>query len=304
MMSSEEYLYRDCPACGTGAPVDAVRSVQPAENIPFDALRGHWRGMYRDKVFFSYHRCQSCGLLYSPIFLTDAQLGDLYSAMAPNMDVIPADAIDATQRGYFDAVTSDGTLSGGYLEIGPDVGYLVHRAVGYGNFDRFWLFEPNRSVHEQLAAATAGLPCEILTDMTDLSAVPDASIGLAVMVHVLDHLLDPMAMLAQIWAKLKPGGRLLVVTHNEASLLRRVMGTRWPPFCLQHPQLYNPDSMTRLLRKASYATATIHPSKNYFPIDFMVRQAAWTMGIVLDRMPLPKTSIGLKLGNIITIAQR
>ena len=124
------------------------------------------------------------------------------------------------------------------------------------------------------------------------------------MVHVLDHLLDPAEMLAQIHAKLRPGGTLLIVTHNEASLLRRLLGTRWPPFCLQHPEIYSPASLTRLVARAGYNGVKVRPSKNYFPVDFLVRQAAWTVGIKLGAVPLPKIPLGLQLGNMLTIARR
>ena len=94
--------------------------------------------------------------------------------------------------------------------------------------------------------------------MDDLSAVPDGSAALVVMVHVLDHILDPKAMLEQIRRKLKPGGRVAIVTHNEQSLLRSLMGKRWPPFCLQHPELYNPRSITKLLNSAGYGSVEVH----------------------------------------------
>ena len=220
------------------------------------------------------------------------------------MDIVPSDALAATQRGYFDEAAKGADLSGGYLELGPDIGWIVRHAAREGRFDHFWLVEPNRSVHDQLANSCEGKPHDILTDLDDLSPVPDGSIGLAVMVHVLDHLLDPLATLAAVREKLRPGGRLVIVTHNEASVLRKVMGKRWPPFCLQHPELYNPRSMTNLVKRADYGRVKVERSKNYFPIEFMARQAAYTVGVKLDRLPLPKASIGLKLGNMITIAER
>ena len=48
-------------------------------------------------------------------------------------------------------------------------------------------------------------------------------------------------------------------------------------------------------------TVAVQGSKNYFPLSFMVRQAAYTAGIKLERVPLPKTVLGLRLGNIMTI---
>jgi SAM-dependent methyltransferase len=268
-----------------------------------EELRRYWRGLFQEKVFFTYERCRHCGLLYAPVFFDEAQLTDLYSAMAPNMDLVSSDAIEATQRVYFEEATDGLTSKGAFLEIGPDVGYIVRQAAADAKFDHFYLFEPNKDVHAELAEAASGRPHTLSDDMNDLSAVPDGSVALAVMVHVLDHLLDPRAMLEQIRQKLMPDGRLAIITHNERSLLRSIMGKRWPPFCLQHPELYNRDSITRLLGSAGYGPVAVRGSKNYFPLSFMVRQAAYTAGIKLEKLPLPKSVLGLRLGNIMTIAQ-
>ncbi|MDV3457850.1 class I SAM-dependent methyltransferase [Sphingomonas sp. HF-S4] len=294
------FLERACPACGATDTREEAHSLVRAEAMHFETLRPYWAGLFREKRFFSYHRCRGCGLLYTPHFFDGARLAELYSSMAPNMEIVSNDAIAATQKGYFDAVR--GPLEGGYLEIGPDTGHIVGEAAARGRFDHFWLFEPNRAIHDTLRASARGRPATLLTDMDDLSPVPDGSIGLAVMVHVLDHLLDPLAMLHQIRAKLRPNGTLLIVTHNEKSLLRNLMGTRWPPFCLQHPELYNPRSIKDLLDRAGYAQARVTRSRNYFPLDFLARQALWTVGLKPARLPLPRVSLGLRLGNMLTLA--
>lgn len=297
-----EYLYRDCPACGASDARREVRAGKAAETMTLDALRPFWAGLFKEKCFFSYHRCTSCGQLYNPVFFTGDQLGELYARMAPNMDAVGDAAIVATQRGYFTRTVAQGGLGGGYLEIGPDVGHIVRAAALHGGFNRFWLFEPNEAIHDTLRAAAGGLPATLSTGMEDLSPVPDGSIGLAVMVHVLDHLLDPLAMLTQIRAKLRPGGTLMIVTHDESSLLRHVMGKRWPPFCLQHPELYRPSTMKALLGRAGFDDVVVEGSRNVFPLDFLVRQAAWAAGIRVQRVPLPAIPVGLKLGNILTLA--
>ncbi len=268
-----------------------------------DGIRPFWNGFHDEKIFFSYHRCRPCGQMFAPVFLNGEQLSELYSNLPPNMETVPTDLVDATQRGYWEAATRGRTLGGDYLEIGADVGYLARHAAKSGKFDKFWLTEPNLSVHEQLARSAEGRPYEILTDMDDLSPVPDGSVGMAVMIHVLDHILDPRGMLEQIRAKLRPDGILAIVTHNEASLLRKVMGNRWPPFCLQHPELYNPVSIARLANAAGFTTVDVSRSKNYFPIPMLVSEVGRGVGLKLDKLPLPKISLGLKLGNMMTIAQ-
>ncbi len=296
------FKLRDCPACGAARPSPEIRSEPRAEDMTMDQLRPYWSGLFKEKVFFSYDRCRNCGLLFAPTFFTDDQLNDLYSAMAPNMDLVPVTELEATQRGYFETAVAGAPLDGGYLEIGPDVGYIVRHVVADGNFDHLWLVEPNHAVHAQLSGAAGGRQYDIIADMDDLSAVPDGSVSLAMMVHVLDHMLDPVAALHRIRRKLRPDGRVVVVTHDEASLLRTVMRRRWPPFCLQHPQLYNPRSITELIGFAGYGSVKVARSKNYFPLDFLARQAAWTVGLDISKLPLPKFAIGLKLGNMITVA--
>lgn len=298
------FLSRACPSCGSSDHTPEVKSARQAELMPFDELRPFWSGLFKERVFFTYHRCNSCGLLFNPDFFTPDQLNTLYSDMAPNMDLVTTDAILATQRGYFDEAIAQAPAGGDYLEIGPDVGYIVSHAASSGRFQNFWLFEPNVAVAERLSAATGGAPHTISTAMEDLSIVPDGSVGLAVMIHVLDHLLEPVAMLEQIRLKLRPDGVLAVVTHNEKSLLRYVMRLNWPPFCLQHPEVYNPASITTLMKRSGFERVEVRRSKNYFPLDFMVKQAAWTAKIDISKLKLPKTRIGLRLGNMMTLARR
>lgn len=301
-MKNTDFPLRPCPACGASSPSLAVTSERRAEDMTLTEIRPFWSGLFKEKVFFSYARCGNCAQMYAPFFFSDQQLGELYADMAPNMEDIPGPALEATQHGYWQRAKRHAPSAGGYLEIGPDIGYIVREAATEAAYDHYWLFEPNQAVHKTLGDATKGRPHTISPDMNDLSPVPDESISLAVMIHVLDHLLDPLTMLRQIRRKLSPGGVLMIVTHNEQSLLRRAMGIKFPPFCLQHPELYNPQSITRLLERADYDRVEVRRSTNYFPIAFMVRQAAWTAGLDLAKLPLPKTPLGLKLGNMLTLA--
>ena len=302
MSIQDDYPLRRCPACSADQPRDEVFSERRAERIALDDLRPFWSGLFKEKLFFTYSRCGSCAQLYAPHFFTKDQLGELYAHMPPNMEEIPGPALEATQRGYWRAAKQRGPLTGDYLEIGPDVGCIVGAAAREASYDHFWLFEPNRAVHDTLAEAANDRSHLISTEMDDLSPVPDGSVGLAVMIHVLDHLLEPLAILHQIRRKMTPGGMVMIVTHNERSLLRKLMGVKFPPFCLQHPELYNRRTISALLKRAGFDSVEVGRSKNYFPLAFMIRQAAWTAGFDLSEMRLPTIQLGLKLGNMLTFA--
>lgn len=302
-----QFLSRDCPACG--APATAAKldtsSDPTAEKLDYPDLVPNWNGIFKDnKVFFSYMRCSSCGLLYAPTFFTPSQLEELYAQMPPNMDIIPIDALRKTQKGYFDTFKAYSSLTGDYIEVGPDVGLFTENCVREGNFKHYWLFEPNRDVGPALRVSMQDKPFDIIPDMFKFAAVPDRVAGAAVMVHVLDHLLDPVATLRELQTKLSADGTLMIVTHDESSLLRKIFGKRWPAFCLQHPEIYNPNSMRRLLDSAGFEVVHVGKTVNFFPVQFLVRNLFWALGWKVADVPsFGGISVGLKLGNMITIAK-
>jgi hypothetical protein len=302
---STHYLSRLCPACGASSKLASkdVASEPTAEITDYAELIPAWNGFFKEKVFFSYDRCSSCGLLYAPTFFTSDQLEELYAQMPPNMDVVPIEALRKTQRGYFDALQQVSPPKGDYIEIGPDIGLFTENCVRDDRFEKYWLFEPNRDVAATLSSAMQGRPHAIIHGMFGFSQVPDKSAGTAVMIHVLDHLLDPVATLRELREKLLPNARLAIVTHDESSLLRRVFGKRWPAFCLQHPEIYNPKSIRRLLDTAGYDVVQLKKTVNYFPAQFLLRHLLWAVGLKVKRVPtFGGLTLGLKLGNMITIA--
>jgi hypothetical protein len=298
------FLSRRCPICGNKPPQQAaIHSRLRAESLPFDALISHWNGFFKDKTFFSYARCEQCGLLYAPLFFNPTQLERLYAQMPPNMAEVPLEALRRTQQEYFNALGRHSALKGGYLEVGPDIGLFAENCVREGRFAEYWLFEPNQSVLAELARVMTGCNYHISHDMLGFSDVPDHSVAATVMIQVLDHLLDPVATLRQLREKLAPNSRLLLVTHDESSLLRRLFGSRWPAFCLQHPQIYSAKTMRTLLAAAGFDTLRQVKTRNYFTASFLLKHLSWALGVKIQSVPdFGHVTLGLKLGNILTIA--
>lgn len=272
--------------------------------MDYESLVPVWNGFFREKTFFSYKRCPGCGLLFAPTFFTSEQLEALYAQMPPNMDVVPIETLRRTQRGYFDVLKRHSKLEGGLIEIGPDVGLFTENCVREGAFDRYWLFEPNRDVSEALHETMGNKQHEIIYEMFGFNRVPDGAASTAVMIHVLDHLLDPVATLTELREKLSEGARLIIVTHDESSLLPKLIGPRWPAYCLQHPELYNPRSMKTLLDAAGYDIVELSKTTNHFPIQFLVRHGLWAVGMKVERVPsFGGLTLGLRLGNMVTVAE-
>jgi hypothetical protein len=295
---------RSCPCCGRAPGTRLEVYTNPrGENSAFADLVSTWNGFFKSKAIFSYTRCLGCGLLFAPIFFTQEQLKALYAQMPPNMDVVPTSALSRTQRGYFEHLRSARSLTGDFLEVGPDIGLFTEHCVAKGSFDRFWLFEPNRAVATTLVSVVGDKPYSLVHEMDDFSIVPDSSISCAAMIHVLDHLLEPLKTLRELRAKLTENSRILIVTHDESSFLRRLLGYRWPAFCLQHPQLFNKASISATLRAAGFDVVKQARTVNHFQVQFLARHISFALGIRREvRLPFGDSVVGLKLGNIVTIA--
>lgn len=304
-MEDPKYQLRLCPTCRT-APTDnsTVRCEVPAESSSFGNLIPYWNGLYSRRTFFSYVRCGVCRLLFSKEYFSSEQLTHLYRQMPANMEEVPKEALRATQNGYFKFIENIEVDFGNYLELGPDIGIFTEICANQKNFNKYFLIEPNEGVADELSAKLESKNFTIIQDFSSLDEIPEKSLSLVVMIHVLDHLLDPTETLRTIKTKMMRGGVLLLVTHNELSLLSRVTRTRWPAYCLQHPQLFNPRSIKEILSRTGFKLESVRRTTNFFTLSFLLRNILWLFGIrkSLNHNLFRKT-VGLKLGNILSIAK-
>jgi hypothetical protein len=286
------------------ASVPEISSAPRAEDLPLETLRSYWSGFFKEKIFFSYYRCPPCKLLFCKYYLDAPRLGELYHQMADNTAGVPVDCLEKTQEGYFRIMQKHSPLTGDFMELGPDIGLFTNFCVKEGNFSRFWLFEPNQAVHPHLREVLKGKCHTLSAEMMNYREIPDRTLSLAAMVHVLDHLLAPKEALENIRQKMKSGAILLVITHDESSGLAKMAKRRWPPYCLQHPQLFNPESVENMLTSAGYRVLEVRRTYNYFPLFYLFRHFLWMCGIQKDFLPdISSLQIPLKLGNIATVAR-
>jgi hypothetical protein len=301
-----KYLQRSCPSCKRDSPYISatVSSEKKAELLIFDILKEYWSGFFKEKIFFTYHRCKYCKLLFNHKYFNNEQLKDLYSNMASNMSEVPKEALRKTQKGYFDFYSKYSDLKGNYLEIGPDVGYFIENCLDVGKYDNYFLCEPNILVHKNLKNLLSTKNFTIASELLNFSNIPDQSISTCVMIHVLDHLIDPLETLKEIKSKLIKNSLLVIVTHDERSNLSILLKSKWPPYCLQHPQLFNRNSINMLLNNAGFVRVKQDKTKNYFSFNYLLKHLLWSLNIKYSyELSFLNFNIGLKLGNIITVAK-
>ncbi len=77
--------------------------------------------------------------------------------------------------------------------------------------------------------------------------------------HVLEHIYDPARVLATCWRGLVPGGSLVVVVPNHASLTALVFGAAWLAYdAPRHLWGFTPDSLSALICQAGFLPPVVH----------------------------------------------
>jgi 2-polyprenyl-3-methyl-5-hydroxy-6-metoxy-1,4-benzoquinol methylase len=80
--------------------------------------------------------------------------------------------------------------------------------------------------------------------------------------HVIEHLVDPLEFLRQVYSCLKPGGIMALRTPNIASFVAQVNGRLWEWFeAPTHLTLFSPRGLAKLVERAGFRAETIGTSR-------------------------------------------
>jgi SAM-dependent methyltransferase len=257
-------LVRACPICGD---TDTTREMF-AERIDPARL-----GMlsYASRKEPEYMRprlvvCPSCDLLYAPRIPRPESLARAYADAGYDTDVearYAADSYAAALRGRLDSLPDRASA----LEIGAGNGALLDRLRTLG-FAELVGIEPSR---QAAGSAPAALRRSIRIESFDPRSLPAAHFTLVIANQTLEHVPAPLELLSAARRVLKPGGLLMLVSHNYRHWLMRLLGARSPIIDIGHLQIFSPSSLAAALRHAGFRNEGIRPFANAYPLHYWTR---------------------------------
>jgi SAM-dependent methyltransferase len=216
--------------------------------------------------------CPACDLLYAPHVPSAEFLSHAYARAAYDSDAEARHAADS----YADALRSRLSMlpdRASALEIGAGNGALLERLKDLG-FAELAGFEPSL---EAVRAAPADLRPLIRVACFDPESLPAAHFSLVIANQTLEHVSEPLQLLTAAHALLKPGGVLMLVSHNYRHWLMRLLGARSPIIDIEHLQIFSPASLAFALERAGFRDTEIRSFANEYPLHYWVRL-----------LPLPK----------------
>jgi SAM-dependent methyltransferase len=145
---------------------------------------------------------------------------------------------------------------------------------------------------------------DIVASFDDMSAIPDASVDFIVACHVIEHVSDPIAALENNWAKLRPGGSLVLVVPDMTRTFDRCRKLT----TLAHLIEDNASPFDRRVRdrmhfREFYQVAFPVPEDEYeatwrrkWAIAFPIHYHTWTYNSFLELIEM-LTALGGRLAN-------
>jgi SAM-dependent methyltransferase len=296
-----------CCICGSresGVVFAATHSPSlSAESVP-DPYTAHYR----------INRCRGCDLQYSSPILDDDGVRALYEhgvvtrtddSDGTNVAAGEAVGVRRTMQLYYDRIRPFLRSRDSFLEVGCDVGYLLEAAQDDG-FARVYGCEPNPLARERAARLRDS---EISDRFYEQWELPVNTFDALTLIHVVDHLVDPMRVLEKARGELKPGGVLFAVVHDVECPLARITGERFPPFNLYHHYFFSKTTLRKLLEAAGFEVLEVHNTLNSYSLGFFLIKAPGFPGKksvakLLDKTGLARRSVTVPIGNIGIVARK
>lgn len=247
--------------------------------------------------------------MFSSPILDQDDLAALYRDYTAHSNIASGEENNArlTMRNYYELARNYLPAKNRVLDIGCDVGYLLEFAKADG-FKELYGIE---LVEEAAAEAEKKLGAIVSREFYEEVDFPGSHFDLITLVHVVDHLVDPMITLKRSFTQLREGGIILAVVHNVQTAMSFLLGERYPPFNLYHHYFFSKKTLQKLFEAAGYEVIKVVSSHNVYSLGFLVSRTPLLpqgvkLGIidVLEKIGIRDKSIKLALGNIEIVAKR
>ena len=298
-----DLLKRHCPTCMSDDSSKFIESRNNPLELDFDSLGKLFIGYRKEQCFFSYYECNKCSTLYCKEYFNQSQLDALYSRMPDNKFGLGDKAAYQTQLGYAKQISKsiENRLPIKILEVGPDLGLLSLALTKIISVEKIVFVEPNLEVHRDLIETFKDSNIIVVLH-EKISQIENVDkFDLIVGIHVLDHLIEPLSQIRIFKNLLTDNGKIAFVTHDFSSSLAWILKKKWPPFCLQHPQLYSDKVFKNLSKLASLNHLGSHKTTNWLDLGGILLRILGIFGVSPKFKGSNKLIFPIRLGNIVSI---
>jgi 2-polyprenyl-3-methyl-5-hydroxy-6-metoxy-1,4-benzoquinol methylase len=245
-----------CRICNGELALTHRGDDSPHDARAFDPTR-HNAGEHHD-----LYRCRACGTVNQSSLPAEAELHALYRAVSDGRYMREEQGRRRTARRLLDLLATVAPR-GRLLQVGSGHGLLLDEARRRG-YD----VEGVELWSEGVAHARDRLGLQVREAAIEDVHLDGERYDAVLLVDVLEHLADPIAVLDRMRGALAPGGALLVVTPDPSSLVARIAGRRWWCYVPAHVHLIPRATLRELIRARGLVTVKEHYSVHSFSLGY------------------------------------
>jgi SAM-dependent methyltransferase len=224
------------------------------------ACDGRERRPAFEKYGFQFQRCGRCRTLYMSPRPTPEIMGAYYGDsenykywaehIFPASEPARREKIHRPMLAYIVGACDQRAVPRKLLvEVGPGFGTFAALASESGTFERVVAIERTPEMAE--ACRKRGVNV-IEQAVEDVSLAELGHADVVASFEVIEHLFDPRAYLRAAARLLRPGGLLLLTCPNGEGFDTATLGAQSPAVDSEHVNLFNPESLTRLLASTGF----------------------------------------------------
>lgn len=140
------------------------------------------------------------------------------------------------------------------LDFGAGAGAFVHSAI-----ERGWQASGVEQSESARQRAREYYGIELISELCE------GTYDVVTMWDVIEHLSDPISLLATLREHLAPGGLLFLETGNYESWIRVFEKERWILYLFDHQFYFTPSSLERVTNRAGYANFHLLDTNHTYP---------------------------------------
>ncbi len=297
---ADELIKTTCAIC----PTDAHDREVYGANFRCEDLNPEVFSARRlpDRLHYRMVLCHQCGLMRANPVLSPSALSALYAKSHGHQPQLSQAAAE-TYGQYFHKNFSSFHEQGRVLEIGCGPGFFLKVLLKQG-CSQVQGVEPSCEAIEQ-SGEMKGL---IYNGMFGSGIYPKACFDVICGFQMFDHLSDPRQFLKDCREYLKPQGSLFLIMHNIKSLPARILGPLCPMLDIEHPFLYNPLTIVKMLESNGYTIQKEFNVMNRYPLRYWLQLVPLPLSFknllldFLQRSAIGNLPLELGLGNMGVIA--
>jgi 2-polyprenyl-3-methyl-5-hydroxy-6-metoxy-1,4-benzoquinol methylase len=221
---------------------------------------------HRYGVTLSLRKCQRCGFIFAEGDEI-AELTSLYERLEDSAYEQSQDSRALQMAWLLDRALRRRPDTATMLDIGAGLGLLV--AEGRRRGLHATGIEPSRSLVERAAKVTR---TDLIQGVFPHAALQGRRFDLIFLIDVIEHVADPVALLRDCGAALRPQGLLVVVTPDVGSVAARLLGQRWWHFRLAHVGYFDRRSLAEAVQISGLEIERIARAKWFFRAHYLAQR--------------------------------